>query len=77
MPRYFFHIKDKANTIRDEEGTELQDLDAVREEAKESARQIMTDKLLLGQLADDEVFVVTDEQGETVLTFAFKDAVPD
>ena len=30
MPRYFFHIKDKAKTIR--EGMELQDLDAVLEE---------------------------------------------
>src|SRR5262249_62288742 len=40
MTRYFFHIKYKAKMILDEEGMDLRDLDAVREEAEESARQI-------------------------------------
>jgi cell division FtsZ-interacting protein ZapD len=77
MPRYYFNIKDKAQTVRDEEGIDLQDLDAVREEVTVAARQIMSDKLLFGQMANDETFVVTDEQGRTVLTFPFRDAIHD
>jgi hypothetical protein len=77
MPRYFFHVKYKAKTIRDEEGMDLRDLDAAREEAEASARQITNDRLLFGELVEDEAFVVTDEQGETVLTFPLNDAVRD
>jgi len=77
MTRYFFHIKYKAKMILDEEGMDLRDLDAVREEAEESARQITSDRLLFGELIEDETFVVMDDHGQTVLTFAFKDAVHD
>ena len=77
MPRYFFHIKDEQKTIRDVEGMELQDLDAVLEEARESARQIMSERVLEGHGPDGRVFVVTEEQGETVLTFPFRLAISD
>ena len=72
MPRYFFHIKDKAQEIRDEERIELDDLDEVREEAAESARLILTQQALYGQAQDGREFVVTDEQGHVVLNFPFK-----
>jgi len=75
MPRYFFHVKDHAQTIRDKEGIELHDLDAVREEAMEGARQIMSDQVLEGHKPDGREFVITDEEGETVLTFPFKQAL--
>jgi len=77
MPRYFFHIKDKAQEIRDEERIELDDLDEVREEAAESARLILTQQALYGQAQDGRAFVVTDEQGHVVLNFPFKLAIGD
>jgi hypothetical protein len=77
MPRYFFHIKDKEETIRDEEGIELHGLDAVHEEVTESAREMMSDDVRQGSGPDGRTFVVTDEQGQTVLTFPFKDAISD
>lgn len=77
MPRYFFHIKDKAGTIRDREGIELDDLYAVQEEATEGARQIMSEQVRKGHEPDGREFVVTDEQGGTVLTFPFKLAIRD
>jgi Domain of unknown function (DUF6894) len=40
MPRYFFHIKDKAKTTLATQGVDLDSLDEVREEATESARQL-------------------------------------
>jgi len=77
MPRYFFHIKDEVETIRDEEGIEFHNLDAVRGEAIESARERMSGEVREGHGADGRTFVVTDEQGHTVLTFPFKDAISD
>ena len=71
MPRYFVHIKDEVEIIRDEEGLELRGLDAVREEATESAREMMSEKVRAG------AFVVTDEQGHVVLNFPFRDAIRD
>ena len=44
---------------------DLQDLDAVREEAEESLAR----SILFGERLEDEAFVVTEEQGQTVLTF--------
>ena len=77
MLHYYFHIKDEAKTIRDEEGIEFHYLDAVREEATESARQLMSEEVREGHGPDGRAFVVTDEQGETVLTVPFKDAFRD
>jgi Domain of unknown function (DUF6894) len=56
---------------------ELDDLDAVREEATQGARQVAREQVRLGRQRDDQSFVVTDEQGQTVLTFPFKLAIRD
>jgi hypothetical protein len=44
MPRYFFHLRDRAGTLLDIEGAEHRDLDAARAEAMRQAR---------GQIVDD------------------------
>jgi hypothetical protein len=75
MPRYFFHIEDaNRRRIRDEEGIELDGLDAVREEALQSARELMSDNVLQGRRADGNRFVVTDEAGAIVAEISFADA---
>jgi hypothetical protein len=75
MPRYFFNINDRQDVTRDEEGIDLPNLDAVREEAIASARQIMSQGVLDGTLPDGRKFIVTDEAGSVVLEFGFKDAM--
>jgi len=75
MTRYFFHIR--ATTMLDQEGIELQDLEAVREQATTLARQSMSERVLDGHAPNGRTFVVTDEQGQTVLTFPFKLAIHD
>jgi len=77
MPRYFFHIKDEATTMLDQEGIELDDLEAVRNEATQAARQGMSERVLDGHAPNDRTFVVTDEQGRVVLNFPFKEAIRD
>lgn len=71
-PRYFFHIQDGTKTVWDREGVELKNLDEVREEAMQSAREIMNEQVLKGEAPKERVFIVEDEKGETVLTFPFK-----
>jgi len=75
MPRYFFHIKDTGKTMLDQEGIELVGLDEVRDRAMQGARKIMREQARLGRPQDDQSFVVTDEQGQTVFTFPFKLAI--
>ena len=49
MPRYFFNVEDEDHQIKDLEGIELDGLDAVREEALQSARQVMSEDILSGR----------------------------
>ena len=77
MPRYFFHIKDEATTILDQEGIELADLKAVRNEAIQTARQSMSERILDGHAPNGRTFIVTDEQGQVVVNFPFKFAIND
>jgi hypothetical protein len=77
MPRYFFHIKDEQKTIRDLEGAEFHNMDAVREEATESAREMMSKNVREGHGPNGRAFVVMDEQGQVVLDFPFKLAISD
>ena len=49
MPFYFFNVVDSSGEVmRDLEGISLPDLAAVREEAEESARQIVAEAMRMG-----------------------------
>lgn len=71
MQRYFFNIKRGDEVIADEEGIHLPNLDAVREEARASAEEILSQEILEGDLPKDQSFVVRDESGQIVLTLNF------
>src|SRR5262245_16826878 len=75
MRRYFFHVEDEAQQIKDIEGIELDGLDAVREEALQSARQLMSEDILGGHRPDGRRFVVTDEGGVIVAEIPFAEAI--
>ena len=48
MARYYFHIKDGADLIKDQEGTELATPDAARVQALRSARELWADAIKSG-----------------------------
>jgi len=78
MPRYFFHVRHDTATMLDREGIELDDLGAVRNEAATLARDSMSERIRDGlQPLDGRTFVVTDDEGRTVLMFPFMDAISD
>jgi hypothetical protein len=60
MSRYHFHIHENGRLIRDEEGQEFQDKDAVRKEAVETGASIARDAFMSGSAR----LVVVDVQKE-------------
>ena len=72
MPKYFFNIQRGEEIIPDEEGIDLPDLDAVREEARVGAREILAEEVLKGHIHPHQAFVVRDEAGQIALTLNFK-----
>jgi len=75
MPRYYFHVRDHTRAIIDEEGIELPDLEAAREEAVAAARELMSQSILKGESCDGRVFDIADVQGCVVLSVPFSDAI--
>jgi hypothetical protein len=62
MPRYHFHIRENGRLIRDEEGQEFQDREAVRKEAVETGASIARDAFMSGSTRLVVVDVQRDEQ---------------
>ena len=67
MARYYFHIKDGADLIKDPEGTELLTVDDARSQALKSARELWADAIKSGRDLGADAVVIADEQGS--LTF--------
>jgi len=77
MARYFFHIKDGNDLIRDEEGTELPGLEEARAKAILAAREILAQAI---KTAEPEfrlnAIVVHDEDGGQVIFVPFIEVLP-
>jgi hypothetical protein len=70
MPHFFLHLRDGDRLLPDDgEGQEFATLDAVRDEAIESARQILSAAVLNGTAATlNQHIEVVDKHGKTILT---------
>lgn len=66
MARYYFHIKDGAELIKDPQGTELPTLHAARVQALASARELWADAIKSGKALGADAVVIADENGGTV-----------
>jgi uncharacterized membrane protein len=69
MPRFYFDVSIKGQVARDDEGLELDDLDAVEREAIRAASEIVREDLSKGS-ASEIVLHIRDEQGQQVLRIA-------
>jgi hypothetical protein len=61
--RYHFNIYDAAGLIPDEEGDEFATLEAARDEARASARDMVMDDLRCGRLVPERRIEIADGQG--------------
>lgn len=75
MPRYHFHAHDHSGYVMDREGQDLPGLDAAREMALRSAREIMGEDVKGGCLDLRGRIDVADPEERVVLTLSFPDAV--
>jgi len=77
MPRYFLHLQEPPEVIRDEDGEELETLDLAIEEAKAAARELMAASLESGgPLGKGRTILIEDEGGTIVARVRFEDAIP-
>jgi hypothetical protein len=77
MPRYYLHIQQGDQLLRDPDGIECLDLEAARAEAVAGIRDILAEAIKRG--ADDgleDVLVITDESGRELITIPFSEALP-
>ena len=73
MSRYYFNIRQGADLAQDPEGMELASLELAREEAVGAVRELLSEKLIRGEVVDGQTMEICDEQGRVLQTIAFKD----
>jgi hypothetical protein len=75
MPTFYFHIINGFGHTPDEEGQALTSLQQAREAAVKGARSIMSAEVLEGRIDVRGRIEIEDEQGATLLTVPFAEAV--
>jgi len=65
--RYYFHIVTDRERIRDPDGEEFSSLDAAREEATQSARDLIAEKLRCGQAVPSRWHIQIALEDETIV----------
>ena len=76
MPRFFLHLDDGAQRIEDEEGSELLDLAAARDEALGAARQLWAAAILAERDIGAGCFLIAVDDGRVVDTVDMDKALP-
>lgn len=74
MLRFFFNIRRHGSTDLDEEGSELPDLEAARQEALVSLRQLVAD-VLRGAASQVEQTEIADADGKVLAVVWWTDAM--
>lgn len=76
MPRYFLHIDDGTQWIEDQEGSELPDLTAARDEALGAARQLWAAAILDQRDIGIRSLLIADDKGLVIDTVKMDKALP-
>lgn len=66
MSKYYFHVRDGAELNRDPEGQELPNLESARREALNTAREMISERLLHGGSLNHKQIEIADETGHVV-----------
>ena len=76
MPRFYLHIKDGTDLIRDEEGMDLPSAAHARAEALVSARELWADAIRAGRDVGADADVIAGEDGKHLTFVPFTEALP-
>jgi hypothetical protein len=75
MARYYFNIRDGNELAPDPEGAEFDTLQKARDEALRSARELLSQRVIRGEIVDGQAFELTSESGEVIDIVKFRDAL--
>lgn len=75
MSKYYFHVRDGAELNRDPEGQELPNLESARREALNTAREMISERLLHGGSLNHKQIEIADETGHVVDVVHTQEAV--
>ncbi|MCJ8517330.1 hypothetical protein ABID21_000076 [Pseudorhizobium tarimense] len=70
MTHYFFHIRDDANTIKDEEGDDFADFEQARVRAVTAIRELAAARIKSGDKIGDAHMDLCDEAGDLLLSLS-------
>ena len=76
MARFYFHIRRHGYIEPDPEGCDLPNLAAARNEALQSAREILSSAIRGPDPRLFDCFVIADEAGRELATVSLKEALP-
>ena len=75
MPRFFFHVRDTNGDVsRDSEGQDLPSLEAARQEALNSNREMLGERLLHGGDVERQI-EIADEEGKVLAVVNVRDTL--
>ena len=75
MRRYFFNVHNGTGLTEDQEGLELLNLEAAREQALLGIRSLVGEELETGTIDLNGRLDICDDQGSVLLSVPFKEAV--
>jgi hypothetical protein len=67
MPRFHLHIRNQDGLVRDEEGLDLPNLNAAREEARQAIREIVAGHIISGEGVRSEAWRSATRRGTMLL----------
>lgn len=75
MPRYYFNVRTGSTLKQDIEGSELSCLDEAHTEAVMAAREILADRLVHGSSLGEDIFLITEENGDILEELPFRSVI--
>lgn len=72
MPRYYFHVRKDGVLEEDPEGAVFSTVDDAYDEAIKAAREILAEKVAVGDLIDGNRFEITSEEGDILREVPFR-----
>ncbi|MBY3447976.1 MULTISPECIES: DUF6894 family protein [Rhizobium] len=75
MPKYFFHVRRHDVFEEDPEGVDLATPELALEEATAAAREIVAERIRMGNRANGDTFEIMAEDGSLVATVPFRSAI--
>jgi hypothetical protein len=76
VAKYFFHMRDGARPIDDDEGMDLPSPECARAQAVATARELLADAIKSGADLGFDAVVIADERGDEIASVRLAEVLP-